>query len=179
MALLYQAAALSPRSTRGTGGPRFRCQSTRLPQAHHPSLCRSRRTRPHPRPPETSSNLLSRSPHPQSPLHPFNRQARPLQIPQRDPRRRPQSLGLAPKKNAFRSALQLSRAGSRRNPRPQRRLPRAHSSKPLSNSSPATAMLPLPIDADIGTFLWTGATSSLARFRALSPRLKRWAFSSL
>jgi hypothetical protein len=35
---------------------------------------------------------------------------------ERDSRRGPRSLGLAPKENAFRSALQLSRAGSRRNP---------------------------------------------------------------
>ena len=83
MALLYQAAALSPRSTGGAGGPRFRCPSPRLPQAHLPSLCRSRRTRPHPhpRPPETSPNLPSRSPHPQSPVHLGHRQARPLQVP--------------------------------------------------------------------------------------------------
>jgi hypothetical protein len=68
---------------RGAGGPRFRCPSPRLPQAHHPSLCRSRRPRPHshPRPPETSPNLPSRSPHPQSPVHPGHRQARPLQVP--------------------------------------------------------------------------------------------------
>jgi hypothetical protein len=43
MALLYQATVVSPRSTGGTSGPRFRCPSTRLPQAHHHSLCRSRR----------------------------------------------------------------------------------------------------------------------------------------
>jgi hypothetical protein len=36
---------------------------------------------------------------------------------ERDPRRRARSLGLAPKKNALRPALQLSRARSRRNPR--------------------------------------------------------------
>jgi hypothetical protein len=47
--------AVSPRSTRGTGG--------------------------HPGPPETSQNLPSRSPHPQSPLHPGHRQTRPLQVP--------------------------------------------------------------------------------------------------
>jgi hypothetical protein len=41
----------------------------------------------------------------------------PLQVPQRDPRRGPRSLGLAPKKNALRSALQLSRARTGRNPR--------------------------------------------------------------
>jgi hypothetical protein len=35
---------------------------------------------------------------------------------ERDPRRGPRSLGLAPKKNAFRSALQLSRARTGRNP---------------------------------------------------------------
>ncbi len=121
-----------------------------------PLSCRSRRTRPHshPRPPETSQNLPSRSPHPQSPVHPGHRQTRPLQVPQRDPRRGPRPLGLAPKKNAFRSTLQLSCARTRRNPRAQRRLPRAHptrsirshparvrrpSSKRRSNSWPATA----------------------------------------
>jgi hypothetical protein len=67
-------------------------------EAHHPSLCRSRRPRPHThsRPPETSQNLPSRSPHPKSPLHPCHRQVSPSP---------------STKKNAFRSALQLSRAG--------------------------------------------------------------------
>jgi Telomere resolvase len=69
---------------RGTGGPRFRCPSTRLPLSASPlSLPIS----PHAvalgtlAPPETSQNLPSRSPHPQSPLHPGHRQARPLQVP--------------------------------------------------------------------------------------------------
>jgi hypothetical protein len=43
-----------------------------------------------------------------SPVHPFNRQARPLQVPQRDPRRGPRSLSLAPKENAFRSVISRS-----------------------------------------------------------------------
>src|SRR5271165_3706536 len=43
----------------------------------------------------------------QSPVHPCHRQARPLQVSQRDPRRGARSLGLAPKENALRSALQL------------------------------------------------------------------------
>jgi hypothetical protein len=36
---------------------------------------------PAPSPPETSQNLPSRSPHPQSPVHPCHRQVRPLQVP--------------------------------------------------------------------------------------------------
>jgi hypothetical protein len=108
MARLYQAS-VSPRSTRGTGGPRFRCPSPRFPQAH-PPLCLPISPHTHPGPPEAAPNLPSRSPHPQSPLHPGHRQTRPLQVPQRNPRRRARSLSLAPKKNAFRPALQLSRA---------------------------------------------------------------------
>src|SRR5271165_7694380 len=50
---------------------------------------------------------------------------------ERDPRRGTRSLGLAPKKNAFRSALQLSGPRTRRNPRAQRRLPPAHSPRPV------------------------------------------------
>jgi hypothetical protein len=91
---------------------------------------------------------------PLKPLHLGHRQARPLEVPQRDPRRGARSLGLAPKDNALRPALQLSRARSRRNPRAPHRLPRTHpprpiqfhparvprlSSKKLSNSWPATA----------------------------------------
>jgi hypothetical protein len=75
-------------------------------------------------------------------------------VPQRDPQRGARSLGLAPKKNAFRSALQLSGPRSRRNPRPQTPPTTSAStttnpisfpwiqkptSKRLSNSWPATA----------------------------------------
>jgi hypothetical protein len=62
-------------------------------------------------------------------------------VPQRDPRRGPRSLGLAPKENAFWSALQLSRARSRRNPRPQRRLPRAHPPRPIQSHPPGSGGL--------------------------------------
>jgi hypothetical protein len=51
----------------------------------------------------------------------------------RDPRRGPRSLGLAPKENALRPALQLSGARTRRNPRPQRRLPQEHSPRPIQS----------------------------------------------
>jgi hypothetical protein len=99
------------------------------------SLCRSRhpRAHAHPRPSKTSQNLPSRGSQAQSRAFLSHRQARPLQVPQRDPRRRARSLGLAPKKNAFRPALQLSRTRSRRNPRAQRRLPRAHSPRPIQS----------------------------------------------
>jgi hypothetical protein len=114
LARLYQAAS-SPRSTGGTGGPRFRCPSPRLPfKRVNPSLldlAAHGRTR-HPGPPETSPNLPSRSPKAQSPLHLATVRLALSKYRERDPRRGARSLGLAPKKNALRPTLQLSRARS-------------------------------------------------------------------
>jgi len=55
---------------------------------------------------------------------------------ERDPRRRPRSLGLAPKKNAFRPALQLSHARTRRNPRAGTPLTTSASTSDQSNLIP-------------------------------------------
>ena len=56
----------------------FGARAQDVPQAHHPSLCRSRRTRTLALQ-KLHQTLPSRSPHPQSPLHPCHRQTRPLQ----------------------------------------------------------------------------------------------------
>jgi hypothetical protein len=129
----------------------------RLPQARRPSLCRSRRPWPHPHPrrPETSQNLPSRSPHPQSPLHLGHRQARPLQVPgTRSAPWTPITWSCALEKCVPASASAISRSNPKKparwnaayheriHLRPIQSHParvRRPSSKRLSNSWPATA----------------------------------------
>jgi hypothetical protein len=118
-------------------------------EAHHPSLCRSRRPRPHThsRPPETSQNLPSRSPHPQNPLHPYHRQVSPSP---------------STKKNAFRSALHLSRAG----PEETRALKAAYHQRIHRDQSNLT-----PLDSE--TFIQT-ALELLASDRCLQKAWASW-----
>jgi hypothetical protein len=108
----------------------------------------------HPRPPETSQNLPSRSPQAQSPLHLGHRQARPLQVPgARSAPSSPITWSCAQEKCAPVSASAISRSIQKK---PARSTPlttsaftatnpisspwiQKPSSKKLSNSSPATA----------------------------------------
>ncbi len=89
-------------------------------EAHRPSLCRSRRPRPHThsRPPETSQNLPSRSPHPRSPLHRCTVKFRPLQV---------------PRKMRSDQRFTYLALDQKRNPRPERRLLPAHPPRPIQS----------------------------------------------
>jgi hypothetical protein len=99
------------------------------------------RTR-HPRPPETSQNLPSRSPHPQSPLHPGHRQTRPLQVPRARSRAvDPDHLVLRPRKMRSGQRFSYLALELRRKPHAQRRLPRVHSPRPIQ-SHPARVPKP-------------------------------------